>query len=739
MIASRLNRSDSGDTRRQSTSRGLVFTAEEVLGIFRNRWKYGLAVAVLVAANVAIYLMTRPEMYRAQATLLLESQPDRVLNIEQVIDTSVNRQFLQLEQNNAIEQMRGSAFRKQVLTSMPEDLRERMVAPFREIWDPTVSPGEVFATQFSASAVHDTQFFDLRFVHPDPQVAADIANHAASEYLRYKSTRNEEGIGKALAFLEEQTEHWRARVEESDKALQRYRQEHNLVSLDETQNIVTERMKALSDSLTQLDLEMESAEARITQVERRLASEESLLAIPEIANFGDIPEIRRRLAEAIARREILEGEYLEQHPLMQENTTTRRAYREELASAIQDAVSELRGNHEQIVQRRKYIARQLDEAERQALALDEKAIQYKVLQRDLETNTQVYTQVLNRLNETHLAQRLNHTNLRIADIASPPGKPFAPDPIKAGISAGFAFVLLFVLVPVGMDLLDGRARTRDQVEKLVQAELLGAVPVQRRSRRTPVDRAVIDHTNPDLIESFRHVYTSFLLESGMRPHSATVVTSCLPGEGKSFFTSNIAACFAAHGARTLILDLDLRRPRQHQIFDSDSEESGLLPWFRSGTDTGGNLLENDTLGILPLTPQLHMLRAGGATRHASEIIRSERFKSLLRRAKAEFDHVIIDTPPAGLFSDALLAANEVEYAIIVVHHNRTTRRNLKEITERMSRTGATLVGAVFNQVRGMRRDAGYYNLASAREAKYYSQRGSKIEESREQEVLKHVG
>lgn len=738
MIASRFHRQDSGDTRSHRAPRGLSFTFEEVLNIFRHRWKYALALALLVAANVALYLLSKPEMYRSEATLLLENRPDQVLNFEEVVDLSLNRQFLRVEQNNNVEQMRSGAFQKQVLEAMSPQLRHAMTAPFLEAWHPEVSAGEVFATQLGVEAIYDTQLFSMSFAHPDPEVAAEVTNLAVNEYLKFQSERSRQGLEMAVSFLQEQALEWKAQVEAADQSLQRYRQENNLVSLDDSQDIVTERMKALSDSLTEIELELQNAQARVDQVEERRAAGESLLAIPEVADFGDIAAVRRLLAEAQTQRDILSEQYLGRHPQMLQNAVTREALRLELDQSIADAVSQLEGHRDQVASRRDQMALRLDQAEQNALALDEKAIQYKVLQRELETNKEIYTQVLNRYNETKLAQQLNHTNLRLVDAASPAPKPFAPDPIKVGLASCFAFFVFFVVTPVGMDFFDGRARTRDQVEALLQVELLGAIPRQRQSRKHPVDRAVIDHSNEELIESFRHVYTNFLLESGLRPHAATVVTSCSPSEGKSFFTSNIAACFASHGTRTLIVDLDLRRPRQHQIFGSESEEHGLLPWFRSGADTGGSLLENENLGIVPLTPQLHILRAGGATRHASEIIRSERFKSFLRRAKAEFDHVVIDTPPAGLFSDALLLANEVEYSVLVIRHNWATQRNLKEMSNRLMRTSSTLIGTVFNRVRGQRREAGYYNITSQKEYKYYAKRGAGIKESREQEVLKNV-
>lgn len=721
----------------QESAHGFSLTAGEILAQFRHHGMFAFAFALTAAAAVAFYLFQKPAVYRAEARIILETNPDRVLNIEQVVDNSVNRQYLPIEQNNNVEEMRGAAFHRQVVETMPPDLARKVVAPYanEENLDPNLQ--SIFSAHFSAKAVYDTHFFVFSYLHPDPEVAARVVNFAARQYRLHQMDRSQQGMDAAIEFLRKQTKSWRQRVEDADAALQRYRQENNLVSHDDDENFATSKLAALTDSLTQIEIQLDAANTRVEQVNEREGDVQALLEVPEVANFGQIPELRRRLAENASERKLLAQEYLGRHPLMTENTATAENLRHELNAAIADAVGELKTQQEQLLRQRDRIKSQVDKAEEEALALDEKAIQYKVLARDLDTNKEIYTEVLNRLNETEIAQRLNQSNLRLAEPARPPGTPFEPNPLKSLLTAGFVFCVLFGTTPLALGLVDRRLRTAREIEQCLGTELLGAIPRQRGSRRRPVERSVLDYHHPVLTEAFRGIFTNFLLRSRGNRGCGLVISSSVPGEGKSFVTSNLAACFASHGLRTLIIDLDLRRPRIDEIFDQDQTEKGLLKWFRSGRPISSRLRDDPDLGIHLQSEKLEVLCSGGTTRHASETIQSDRFRRLVERAKQEYDYVLLDTPPAGIFSDAILAAEHVEYALFIVRHLHTRRAIAQEAFEHLAKTSASTVGVIYNLVRGGLREAGGYRQANASKyRKYY--RPKSTDAHREEEILRHV-
>ena len=700
-----------------------LFGIEELLQIIRDRWVWGSIVALLVAGNFALWVMQQRPVYRAEATLLVEDAPDRVVNIQRIVDQSLDPFALQIQLNNHLEQLRSQAFIARVIQATPDDQLEQLARPY--VYEGRPLPAaQVISENFHVELLYETQVFRLAYDHYDPRLAAEMANRLAREYINYLGARSGQGNERALVFLEEQEKHLRRRLEADEQSLQEYRQAHNLISLENNQGIMATQLREIATSLTQTEVDLNRHLARINQIEQASGMAD-LLAIPFIAAYGEISELQVALGEAEREHDVLSRTYLPRHPEMQANESRRNALQQRIDNAVSMAKHELSNRVEELQGQRSKLAAQLAAAEQQAIDLEQRAIQYNVLVRNRDTTKKAHSQILDRLGEARISAQLEDTNLRLVDLAGPPSKPHTPN--KRHVAAVSAFLLgcTFFAIPVVMHLGDRRLRKVQDVTDYIGQELVGVVPKARRSQRKSLTTPAEVSTECPISESFRAIYSSLKLSGN--GSGSLMITSTLPSEGKSVVAAHIAAAFSRHDKRTLLLDCDFRRPCMHRMFGLDNSK-GVLRWYASERPVpqNGEIFTDPDLGIERPSPRLFVCRAGGMSDSATEVLQSDRFLQLLRTFKESFDVVIVDTAPAGLFPEAFLIGDEVDRTLYIVEHNRIPRAQVRKIVERFQRTKTVMAGIVFNKVRGMHEDLlhggnyGYNMQAGSRHyGKYY--------------------
>src|SRR5690606_1775787 len=218
-------------------------------------------------------------------------------------------------------------------------------------------------------------------------------------------------------------------------------------------------------------------------------------------------------------------------------------------------------------------------------------------------------------------------------------------------------------------------------------------------------------------ESFLGVYSSVKIQSKLDFPKSLLVTSTIPGEGKSLISCNLASSFARHGKQTLLIDCDLRRPMLHRHFKQENT-AGVIPWFEAGGIIDGTLRDNLHLGIVRVSDNLSLLCSGGRSRTPTEIFESPAFTQLLARLNKEFDLIVVDSPPVGAVSDSLLIADRVDEVIYVCRFNRASRKHIRQYTKQLEAGKSELLGIVLNGL-SPRRIEYYSNYRYYRSYKKY--------------------
>ncbi|MCC5805506.1 MAG: polysaccharide biosynthesis tyrosine autokinase [Opitutales bacterium] len=708
-------------------------TWQDYLGMIREYWYLGAVLGVIAAGAWTYNAYQAIPLYRSSATVLFEITQDRVLNIEEVRDTSIRRAPDTILRSHMAD-LRSSTFRNKVIQSLSSDERELIIADYRDEENPEPSVHGVIAGANNIRQLN-ANIFAVEFHHRNPEAAQLLANRFTQEFDRELSSRGREGSDSAIRFLRSQSEEHRLRVERGELALQRYRKDRDLISLEESQNLVLERLKTVSGSLNTANVELLDYETRVRQLDELIAADGDPVRLPFIAQHGNVAqrvEEKRRLE---AERDLLSLRYGARHPSMVANKTALEVANRQLQDGVAFAVSSLREQYASQKQKVETLKRALAEAERDALELDQAAIDYNVLRRKLAADQQMFQQVHQRLNEAIISSQMANTNMRIVDPAFRPGSPFSPDTSKIVPTALGIFLLLTLSVPVGYGVLRGRLKTSHEVESYIGKVFLGVVHRFSRRKHKDLGRLVIDKTNPVALEQFRAIYSQLLIQKGSDDRHTYVVSSLIPCEGKSFVTSNLASTFCRHHHRVLVIDGDLRRPTLHKQFGVDNAR-GVIKWYNEH-ESDDDEINFSNLGLIPLADNLDFIPAGGYTNEPTEIIQSETFVRLMDYLKTVYDVVIIDTPPAGVFSDALCFAEFCDKFVLVVHPNKHPRSVVRSVVRQLEQSGTLVAGIIFNQLskrKSKQLGTKYYHYA-----KYASKYYTVPEDAEEQESEEKAG
>ncbi len=688
----------------------------DVLYIIRERWAAGTAAGLLAAGVFAIYFLQQPPLYEAAASILVETTADKVMDIEKVVDTSLTgqRQLFEAALNSHYRQLTSRTLLLQVLETLAPEEKKRAVGPYL----PDAPPPSFKRKAFLEDVVREscqvqweegTQVFALRFRHRDAGAAALLANRYAAQYILFVLNRSGAGNDSALLFLRRQAGDLRGQIAEAESRLQAYREEHRLVSIEENQNIIQERLKSLNESATRNKVERLALESRTAQIETAQKNGGELLEIPAILQFGNVREILAELDAAQAERAAWSGRYLEKHPRMTENAARQAALRRKLDQKVQLAAADLRHQLAEVRGRQERIEAALRQAEAEALRLDRMAIDYNVLRRKLETDKSTFGQILTRLNETTISSRLDNTNIRILDQAQIPGKPVSPNPRKIILGALLLFGAAFFIVPLGLEMADNRLRTFSDIDRFLGKLSLGEVPEIKKREDVSLPLVMLEENDESLVELFRGLYSHLQIISKTAPPKVLLLTSTLPEEGKTFLSCNLAAAFSRHGHRTLLMDCDFRRPELHRTFKVKNT-AGVLRWFDTGAAVPppAEIAAGSELGILQMRDSFFFLRAGGSSKRPTEMMGHPRFEKLVHSLREAFDIVIIDTPPTGVFPDAFFLAEFADETVYVCRQNMVNRHRVKLSIQELDRTPAQVVGVILNGVSASLNRHGYY-------------------------------
>ena len=660
--------------------------------IMRERLWIALPLALLASVLLGYYQLRAPKLYLARATMEFE-KPERVITTEGITDPSIKSE---VDLNTYLAVLNSDSLRTRVMDSFTPEEIKLLQRPYLKTLAPGQPPPPVSGLlgTCTITPVRDSLLISIAVTHQDPAAAALIANRYVTEFIHYLMENVGGKNDAAVEYLKTRAEQLRKESQAADEKLQAYMRKNDLVSLDSSVNIVTDRLKAVNAALEDARQQRIAIETLYSQVQDYQKTGRNLLEIQYIADHGTIPTLRAHLDELKRNQAVLSQRYLERHPKMIDLANSIRVAQEQLTQAITLSIEELQTSLDKARSTEKALQNEYAKQETAQLHLRDLSVDYRLLENQATVAKSNYMQILDRLNQATNYKNLENIPVHPLDRAVPPGAPYTPNfrhVINLCLGVG---LLVFVGVAVGLSFLDDHIKSAWDVESFIGANLLGIIPELSGVKDDDKYSLVLNDTTHPGAESFLSVYSSVKIHSKLDFPKSILVTSTIPGEGKTLVSCNLAGAFARHGKRTLIIDCDLRRPMLHRHFKCENK-AGLIPWFENGANPD-DPVNNPHLGIAETGDGLFLLCSGGRSKSPTEIFESPAFTQLIDRLKKHFDLVVVDSPPLGAVTDSLLIAERTDEVIYVCRFNRAHRKHIKLYIRSLRNGKNEVLGIVLN-------------------------------------------
>ena len=565
---------------------------------------------------------------------------------------------------------------------------------------------QAFRGHLRVQLMRDSRMIEVTFDSTDPQLAARAANALVNNYSEYNFHQKYDATRQASGWMEGQLDELKAKVEKSQQAMVDYERQNVIVNVGDKQTVVEQRLAALSTDLTNAQSERMQKESVYDLVNSN----------PSQAAFTTQNDLLGRLDDKYAelREEYVDalGQYGPNFPKVKRLRDQLDEVQSIMERERKRVVVRIHNDYMAALGRERLLSAAVAQEKVEVGKLSQLLIEHNMLKREFETNQQLYANLLQRLKDATVSAGLRATNIHLVDSALVPTAPVRPR-IAYNIAVGLLVgLVLGVTLAFIQESLDTSVKSAEELERLVAAPALAVIPLARSSWRRmgggrsqpmngAVESIVLKHPTSSLAESFRTLRTSILLSSAPRPPQALLVTSAQPREGKTSTALNLALGLAQRGVPVVIVDADLRRPGISRALALSQNGAGL-----SSLLSGAHSLD-EVLRQVEAVPNLWVVPAGPEAPNPADLFSSPTMENLMQELRRRFEHLVVDSAPLLMVTDATILSRLVDGVILVVESGVTARRALVRAHKILESAGGRILGTVLNKWDA--RDEGYYS------------------------------
>jgi capsular exopolysaccharide synthesis family protein len=623
-----------------------------------------------------------------------------------------------------------------------EDIAEAMrLTPYVEYVRRNI---EIEPVRESRATVKDTRLIDISFYNSNPELAAYVVNSIAETFTIANQEKRSGTNRKTNDFLQERIATLQSDIKSDEEKLFELTKSEGILKVGEGEDtIVLQRLAGLNKALLEAENDRKNAEADYLTVSNSPEKVKSL-AEDKVGRFITEQEnnirafqsdILKKIAELRQQRAMKLQEFQEGAPEILEIDSQIKSYEDSIDKAVaqfknqvdsyrgrasKDLLENLRTKYLQSKDKEDKIRTDFNKQYNEAQTQNQSAVNIKLLQQNIETNKGFLDNLRKQMSGNDVAAQGSDNNISVIEVAIPPELPVAPRRLMTVMGALFLSTLFGMGLALVMEYLDDTISSTEEIETYLQLPALAAIPridsLQKRKLLLvgsggddePVDflgSELLIHADPrsSLAEAYRHLRTSILLSTAGHAPKSLLITSSLPSEGKTTTATNTAISLAQPGARVLIIDADMRRPRLHSIFNINNGQ-GLSTLLSSelSDDQIDDVIGQDEKSNLFLLP------SGPIPPNPAELIGSEQMATLLKLLQKRFTHIVVDSPPIASFTDGVLIASLVDGVILVVHAGKSSRQVIRRSRQLLNEIGAKIFGVVLNNVDLNKQDNYYY-------------------------------
>ena len=701
---------------------------DEVWRVVRRR--LGLTVYLVLAAllltGVAVFLKT--PSYTARTTLLIEPEAPQVLDMTQLIaDSSGDADYDYYK--TQFELLKSRAIAARVIKQL--DLEEEpafnpsdkdqgpvaakwnearnwifgLFAPRAPESDGPPQEDSVNQTSIDRYLGHlkvepkaGTRLVTVSFTLTKPGLAARVVNAHVTEFVRLGLQMHSEGQRTVRDFLKSQLIDIDKRVRASEAALNAYRQQNGVISFDveDADKVAEQRMSDLTKALTDAETERIEAESHMA-----LVAHGDYESLPEVVSNPTISAMRPQLINLETEYARLATAFNPTYPKLAELKAQLDEAKAAMAAEIRDVAEAVQREYKAAFKREQELTGEVQVEKQKDLALNNALVEDSVLAREVETNRDLYKAVLQRMQQMALVEQTPLSNISIVEPAAPPLSPSSPKKLIDMSISGLIALMVGLALAFLLDHMDSRLKSSEEAEEYLSLPNLAVVPdfgrlsatsrfrgaLTANGSKSPLSRQSMDGGGgrPPILEGYltgkgeiyRTIRTGILFSRASAPPKTILFTSALEGEGKTWTVVNTALTFAHTGARILLIDADLRRPRCHNMLNCDNNV-GLSEVLVGQREAAG------AIAAVSNHP-LFFLSAGSHVPNPAELLTSVKMREVLVELAEAYDFILIDTAPLMYASDTIGMATMVEGVVMVVGAN-TAKQIVRNARDRWARS-----------------------------------------------------
>ncbi|MCB2148586.1 MAG: polysaccharide biosynthesis tyrosine autokinase [Deltaproteobacteria bacterium] len=682
--------------------------------IVRRKWLI-LTVLALVFLSTLIFTLTVTRIYEASAVVEVSQENPHVTTFQEVLGSEIQaREFYETQVelirskamiNRVIERLDLIAHpvvRKTVFNDGRSGMVQRIGSAFKSLAG-SVSPGQAqpavaediarrqkvakyLSDNLTVSPSRKSMLIDVAFRSPDRQLSQSVVNTIVEDFIRWKMELKVEASGIARDFLMMQMDRAKINLEKAEERLNEFAKHAGIVSLDARINSIYRHLEELNSTFAAAEANMITKAATYDQ-----AVKDGHANLPRVLESDLIASLKDKYADLNASYEELRATFHDDYPKVK----TLKARMDSISALIEEQEKgiflSIENEYESAQKVVSAMEKRIENQKKLVLDLNDRATQYSIMAREVDTNKAIYQSLLQRAKEIESMAGVSSSNIQIVNRADLPLLAVKPNvnlnlllSLVLGLlgGVGCAFVAEYFADTV---------TNPSEISDRFQIPLLGTIP-QAKPDGHGLENAFLRHPRSPFSEAIRSTRVSVQLSGSGARSKCFLITSTLPSEGKTTLAVNLALSFAAAGEKTVLIDADLRKPRLHEVFNLNHRVNGNgVSSFLAGVTNQLKIYnhQGDHLGIIP---------SGPVPPNPAELLASRRFNLLLKRLIARYDRIILDGPPHIGFADTLILSKCVGGIVLVSSIGESSREAIGQFKKSITNVQGTILGCIVNKV-----------------------------------------
>jgi succinoglycan biosynthesis transport protein ExoP len=700
--------------------------------IWRRKWMIALFVLVTTLTVLVVSFLVTP-IYEASATLHIKEPMPSVLGGDILgggfsalpVKEEINTQIEILKSRSLLERVirqQGLMERFGIRSELPEAQRLQAAQA-------------LLRKNLSASNIPNTRLIRISVRSPDPRLAQEITNSMSQAFIDRDLQSRRSEANAVLSFVSEQVEQVSERLKDAEEELLRYKERQRIGVIDEETKLKVGLVAQLESSLQQVKVDRAVLGARIAALLGQLGPTVSGGALAAASSSPAVARLQGQLTQAQLELKRLEGgssppaqrvtelkawiDSLEGQIEDEITLNARSARSTSVDSSMQMQLAEYKSRDVILEAQEKALRSLMAVHEQDINKLPAREINLIRLERARSINDELYAALMKAKNEAQIEAASQIGNIDVVDAAFTPLDPVRPNKLQNLILGVVVSLILGIALAFMLEYMDHTVKSEEEVKKLLGLPILGLIPRQegnsngRRTKGAGRNHFLLltrDEPSSPMAESFKLLRTNLHFLNLDRPLRTIVVTSAIPGDGKTTIAANLSIAFASQAERILLVDADFRVPAVHRIFGLP-DSPGIIDALLAGSDFRGFLRKIEGM------PNLDILTTGSIVPNSSELLGSSRMKNLIEKLRgAGYDRIIFDVAPLLAATETVDLAAGQDGTLLVVRLGEVDRRLLVRIRELLEHAGIRLLGSVLNRVdaRDQRYGYGYYYYNAAR-------------------------